>query len=386
MQLKVEEQVKVGARSGWLSIKHAQHPPMGIGFDILVAHLPQQNLLVAFLQAYFADMVSAAIGLSLNAIRLLLIDAAHIADNMGQQVALGVSPGQLGLYGDAGQSVAVYANDRDLLVRQSQLEGHRIVGSAAATALLKALQFIVLQPHQCIQSLEKCRQTSGSLHHHRQRLAGLVAGQQAPFAVVDQTTGRRQRLETHAVAFRLGQELLVTDNLQIVVTVKQRRDRREHGHAGHQNTTAMYGNFPAGISHRIPVSHGASGPMVRMVGDDRPRPVQLFRQDHPYQGVGHGDPTQGPASVGTRHQIGLQAIGTTDQYRHGSALTLAISKLAGHGLGADQLASHVQRDHRFTGLQLFANGAGFLGTEFPGVVSLASGRGYIEPFNPEIPR
>jgi hypothetical protein len=123
-----------------------------------------------------------------------------------------------------------------------------------------------------------------------------------------------------------------------------------------------------------------------MVGDDRPRPVQLFRQDHPYQGMGHGNPTQGPASVGTRHQIGLQAIGTTDQYRHGSAFTLAISKLASHGLRADQLSSHVQRDHRFTGLQLFANSAGFLGTEFPGVVSLASGRGYIEPFNPEIPR
>ena len=102
MQLKIEVQVKVGAWSGWLSIKHAQHPPMGIGFDILVAHLPQQNLLVAFLQAYFADMVSAAIGLSLNAIRLLLIDATHITDNVGQQLALGVSSGQLGLYGDAG--------------------------------------------------------------------------------------------------------------------------------------------------------------------------------------------------------------------------------------------------------------------------------------------
>ena len=102
--------------------------------------------------------------------------------------------------------------------------------------------------------------------------------------------------------------------------------------------------------------------------------------------MGHGDPTQGPALVGTRHQIGLQAIRTTDQYRHGSALTLAISKLAGHGLGTDQLASNVKRNHGFTGLQLFANSAGFLGTEFPGVVSLAFSRGYIEPFNPEIPR
>ena len=164
--------------------------------------------------------------------------------------------------------MAVHANDRDLLVRQSQLEGHRIVGSAATTPLLKALQFIGLQPYQCIQSLKKCRQTSGPLYHHRKGLAGLVAGQQAPLAVIDQTTGRRQRLETHAVAFGLGQELLVTDNLQVVIAVQQRRDRRENGHTGHQNTTAMYGDFPAGIPHRIPVSHGVSGPVVRVVGDD----------------------------------------------------------------------------------------------------------------------
>jgi len=198
-----------------------------------------QLVLVKTLDTGLADMVGAAVLHRVELLELAFIDAPHIADRMGEVLALRVVAHQLGNHLDAGQTELVHCQPGDLLLAELEQHRHRferpppLFNAAFEQLAVLGGEFQHLDDH--VQYLPP---VAGPFAGQGQAEAGPVVGDDHPVAVVDQPAVGRNRLHVDAVVFRQGGVVVVLDHLQVVHAGDQYQGQHQEYRATDQRTLA----------------------------------------------------------------------------------------------------------------------------------------------------
>ena len=124
LQPDVERERQVVAGGGRGARERAHAAAAGVDLDLLEAGDAVQLALVALLEAGLADVVGALVVrgqalVVLDALHVLVVDAADVADHVRGELAVRVLAEQARLDVDAGEAVAVGGEARDLLVGEA---------------------------------------------------------------------------------------------------------------------------------------------------------------------------------------------------------------------------------------------------------------------------
>ncbi|MNS56656.1 hypothetical protein D3C72_895210 [compost metagenome] len=235
LQVGVQGQDDVLARGRGLVVEHTHHPALGVGLDLLVAHMTVQLAFVEVLDAGLADRLGAPVFGAVEGLGLFLVDAPHIAHRVGEMLGQRVLADELWFHLQAWQAELVHRHQGDLLFAQADHQGHRLERLAAtAQVLVELLAVVVGQAQHLGQGIEHLgRVAAGPLAGHGQVEAGLVVGQHHAVAVVDQPALGGDGQHVHTVVFRYGGLLVVLQHLQHIEPAHQDGDQAEdQGGAG----------------------------------------------------------------------------------------------------------------------------------------------------------
>ena len=104
---------------------------MGVAFNILVTHIPVQDVFIELLDAHFAHIKGAAVVGLVQRLHFLFTDTPDIAKGVGKQLSIGIVTKQPGLYDHAWQTKAVDCEQSTLIFGQAKAQRHRLIRPAA---------------------------------------------------------------------------------------------------------------------------------------------------------------------------------------------------------------------------------------------------------------
>ncbi|MNV11058.1 hypothetical protein D3C71_1016090 [compost metagenome] len=246
LQVRVDGQPQVAARLRRDPPDGADRTPLHVGLHLLVADLAAQLGLVIALQPGFADMGQRGVAFAED-LQVLVVDPADVADDVREQVTIGVAPGQVGFQLHAGIAPAVHGKARHLLVADTQLEGDRQELAAGLARLVEGFDVLggeredLRQPGQGgVHVLDLVR---GDVQPER----GHVLGEQAPVAVVDHAAPGHHRPRFDAVGFRAGGVDVVIEHLQLEVPAAQPQQADQHAEEAQRGAAPELLGFGMGV-------------------------------------------------------------------------------------------------------------------------------------------
>lgn len=170
-------------------------------------------------------------------LQVLVVHPAHVADDVGEQVAVRVTPGQVGLQLHAGVAPAVHREARHFLIGDPQLERDRQELAARLARLVEGFDVLGAQ-------LEDLRQPGQGGVHVLDLVRGdvqperrHVLGEQAPVAVVDHAAPGHHRTWLDPVGFRAGGVDVVVQHLQLEVPAAQPEQADQHAQEAQRGAT-----------------------------------------------------------------------------------------------------------------------------------------------------
>ena len=257
LQVDVDGQAQVGTRLR----RHPAHGTDGtalhVGFHLLVADLAAQLALVIALQPGFADVAQRGIALA-QLLQVLVIDPAHVADDVRQQVAIRVTASQVGLQLHAGVAPAVHRKTRHFLIGHAQLQRHRDEAAARLARLVEALHVLVAERENPAQAGQRgvhvLDLVRGDIDAERRH----VLGQQLAVAVVDQPAPRHHRPWLDAVGLRAGGVFVVLQHLQLEVPAAQHPQPQQYAEKAQQRTATELLHFGLRVLVLAPHVHAFS--------------------------------------------------------------------------------------------------------------------------------
>ena len=203
-------------------VEHAHHSALGVGLDLLVAHMAVQLAFVEVFDTGLADRLGAAVLGTVEGLGFFFVDAPDITDRMGEVLGQGVFADELRLDVQPGQAELVDRDQRDLLFGQAHHQGHGLERFAAPAQVLVELPTVVFAQAQDLrQGIEYLGRVAGAFAGHGQVEAGLVVGQHHAIAVVDQPALGGDGQHVYAVVFRYCTLLVVLQDLQHIQPADQ---------------------------------------------------------------------------------------------------------------------------------------------------------------------
>ncbi len=187
-------QAHVFAGNRGLFLKHAQNPSPGVGFYLTIAHLTMQTIFVKTLNPAAAIEMGAGIIALLvqrHGFQVLAVDAVHVANHVGQGIAVGIMANRVGGDTNAGQPMLVDCQPGDFLFRESSAHGNGFPGaSGGLPAFVEPLQITVVKRHHGAQIFDQRIQIRGLLDDDFQGKIRSVFRQDDAVTVGDQTARR----------------------------------------------------------------------------------------------------------------------------------------------------------------------------------------------------
>ncbi len=226
LQVEIERQRDVLARYRIGTLEHAQDPAAGIGFDLFVADLAVQLVLVEFLDTGLADMVRAAVIDRVELLELLLVDSPDIAYRVREVRTLRVMPDQLRRHLDPRQAELIHGNARNLLLGQLIHDRYRLEWPAPLQhAFLEQPTLFLAELQHLDHAIEHSLPVAGAFAGDGQAETGPVVGDDPALAVEDQATIGRDRLNVDTVVLRQRRMVLELHHLQVVHPRHQHTDQ-----------------------------------------------------------------------------------------------------------------------------------------------------------------
>ncbi len=241
LQVGVYRQAQIRTRLRRDPADGADGTPLHVGFDLLVTDLPAQILLVVALQPGFAHVGERSIALAQHR-QVFFVDPAHIADDVREQRAVGITPGQIRLQLHTGEAPALHRKASHLFIAHAQLERHRQEAAARAALAVEALQILRRDRDHLAQRVQHGVHVGDLVGGHVQTECRHVLGQQPAGAVVDHAAPGHHRLGLDAVGLRAGGVDLVVEHLQLEIPAAQ-ADQADHHHrkAQHRAAAELFG-------------------------------------------------------------------------------------------------------------------------------------------------
>ncbi|MCW0449357.1 hypothetical protein NB706_002191 [Xanthomonas sacchari] len=235
LQVGVDGQAQVGAGLRRHPADGADRAALHVGLDLLVADLAAQLLLVIALQPGLADVGQRRVALA-QRLQVLLVDAADVADDVREQVAVGVVPGQVGFQLHAREAPAVHREARPLLLADTQLQSDRAEAAAGLARGLETLDVFRRQRDDLAQLGQQRVHVGDLVRGHVEPERGDVLGQQAAVAVVDHAAPGHHRPWLDAVGVRAGGVDVVVQHLQLEIPGAQAQQRQQHAQEPQRGT------------------------------------------------------------------------------------------------------------------------------------------------------
>ena len=224
---------------------------MRIGLDMLITGLAMEQGLVAFFQAHLPGMQGASIALCIELEQILGAHSTDIPQHVAKRLTVGIVAGQLCVDHDPGKLMQVHSDRRQRRVVQTQLDRHRLEGSATLGAFLKRLEFAIRQRQALSERLDQCGGILAALPDYANDKSRFIRGQQPPFAIHNLPARGRDHLNPDPVSIRLGHEIVVLHNLQRVITIDQHTQHNGDRQHRRDQARAIDHPLPAGVTQCI---------------------------------------------------------------------------------------------------------------------------------------
>ena len=190
-----------------------------------------QFAFVALFDAQLSDVFGAAVVavfvLILNALFFARIDAADVADQMAAQFAMRVLTKQACLDVHTGEPVALSRESRDLFVREPVANGQGVEALGFFAQSLETSAVARLNVHDLAQRLDGGFQVGHLGWRDLQGVGRVVVGQHDAITVQDRAPRRDGGKNRRPVVFRLLEQFLMLDHLQIHQAAEQQNKTHE---------------------------------------------------------------------------------------------------------------------------------------------------------------
>jgi hypothetical protein len=192
--------------------------------------LAVQLRLVGALDAQLADQARARIFGAVDALEVLVIDGAHIADGVNTHFLQRIMPREARMDVHAGELEAMHGEARHLLLVHLQLDGNAFVYLVRLDDAVNGVHLFRPQHSDADQLSERRidRLHGADLFAHELEIEGRrIVGEHQPVTIEDQPTARWNRLGADAVALRQLGVILISHDLQ--VEEPPRNGEQQHG-------------------------------------------------------------------------------------------------------------------------------------------------------------
>ena len=330
-----------------LILEGADDAPAVVDLDLLVTGLAVQQLFVILLDAELADVagcrVVGQLALFVEFLQIGGIDACHIAQGVGEGLAVRVEAFEIGLNAGARVLVLIEREGRHLLLGELIGQGDRIETAVTWYFLEKILFRLGVEFEQQDQLVEHLGEIVDLFGDDLEAEHGTVFRQQHPVAIEDQSARRRDRHHLDAVVVGASLVVIVMDHLHHIQVQQQHQGQDDDAGHGDHGATAEQGRLGVVILDGDAfVQHGSLS-VVGVIGGDAPGPVQALGHHHPHQWMGQRQGGERPALFGQRLALRGQPLGAADQQGDIAAIELPNFQLLRQLLRGPGLAGNIQR-------------------------------------------
>ena len=207
-------------------------------FDLVITGDAVQLTLVAFFQAFLADVFGASVVGSVLAffepLGLFLVDAAYVANHVGCGLAQRVLAEQTSLDINAGEAIALRGKARDFFISEAGANRQALEGLGFFEQATEALAVARLDVDQLRELVDHGVDRARDFRRRDfQRVRGEVAREDHAITVNDQATIGHRRHHRDAVAFGALEILAVAHGLQPEEAQHEQAEADEDHEAGH---------------------------------------------------------------------------------------------------------------------------------------------------------
>ena len=185
---------------------------------------------------------------SLDAVEVLVVDAADVADRVRGDLAVRVLAEEPRLDLDAGKAVAVDGEARDLLVGQPRAQRQALEVLRFLEQLAEALAVARLDVDDLGERVDRRVEILDPRRLDLERVGRVALREHDAVAVGDDAAIGHDRHDGDAIS--LGESLVVAvlDDLQVEEAREQRGERQQHEHAGHAQAAPEEEHLALGIA------------------------------------------------------------------------------------------------------------------------------------------
>src|SRR6266545_6103409 len=236
LQLDVQRELQIVPRCRRRARQRAHGAPAGVDLDLFPAGRTMQLALVGELDAHFADVVGALVVRRLvpflDALVVLVVDAADVADHVCGDLAVRVMAKQARLDLDAGKAIAVDGEARDFLVGELRAKRQALEVLRLLEQLAEALAIARLHIDDLAERFDRLVEVLHARRLDLERVRGVALRQHDAVAVGDDAAIGHNGHDRDAV--RLGERLIVAmlDDLQVEEAAEQSAERGHDQHGG----------------------------------------------------------------------------------------------------------------------------------------------------------
>ena len=243
LQLDVQRDHHALAGCGRAAGQLAHGAPAGRCLHLLHAGDAVQGGFKALLHAQLADVLGApVVGFVvcvLDALLLVLVDAADVANGVAANLAQGVVAEQTRLDLHAREAVLLRGKARHFLIGQPGTDGQRFEVARLLQQPLEAAAVALVDVHHLGELVNGFFERCGARRGDLQRVGRVVGGQHHAVAVQDQAPVGHDGHHGRAVALSLRRQVFVAHHLQKQQARHDQAERQEHHQPHHQHPQAQ---------------------------------------------------------------------------------------------------------------------------------------------------
>ena len=291
------------------------HAAARVHLDLLISDFAVQRALVKAFDAELADVLRRAVSdhrSRVHRLEIVLADSSHRADRVRRQRGVRIVTYELRVHLRTDQAKPIHSQRGVLLFRQRDLEWNRLERPAPVlVALTEVVDLVVRKRDELADFSQQLVQVAHAFLHDRQREHRPVVREQHAMAIEDQPARRRERLELNPVLVRSRRVLVVIEHLEL----HEPRDEYERAAEREQEQYDHARREARALARRVLemccFGHALSRKnrpyrqhrncrslaVVRVPGDQGPRPVDLLGHQHPHQPMRQRERGQRPARL-----------------------------------------------------------------------------------------
>ena len=225
----VYRQHQIRTRDCVLAIEHPQHPTADVGFHLLIPTGSMQFGFPELLNTNFSDDACTTVIALIHPGDIPFIQTPDITQHVGQQLTIGIIPGQVRHDIRAFKTMPVHRKPGNLLFTEIEFQRDGVKHAVMTPGLVEAVPMLIVELYKRRQFVQQGLKLLHFLGYYFQPVGGKVLRYYPASPVIDQSPVGNHWTHTYPVAFRARGKLLMCSYLQPKVASEQAQ-HTDHNH------------------------------------------------------------------------------------------------------------------------------------------------------------